>query len=149
MQIQAQKKMARLQEHIVTVDKENDRLRIENERLGHVIDSGTWGKDRITELIQAGQVLTGERDALTRLLGRMQRQHSFALDQQRKHEEEVQELKRELMGKVSRMKCCSFFTVLQLVRSNASYLAVFFRVILTTFFLFHVQRNTWYATNCL
>lgn len=100
MQIQAQKKMGRLQEHVVTVEKENDRIRAENDRLAQVIDSGNWGKERISELIQARQVLTGERDALTSLLGRMQRQHAFALEQQRKHEEEVQELKRQLIGKV-------------------------------------------------
>jgi hypothetical protein len=106
LQIQAQKKMARLQEHIVIVERENERFRVENDRLGHVIDSGDWGKARVSELLQAGQVLTGERDALTRLLGRMQRQHAFALDQQRNHEEEITELKTQLMGKVSWVKCC-------------------------------------------
>lgn len=92
--------MGRLQEHIVQVEKENDRVRQENQRLAHVIDSGDWGRKRIAELLQAGQVLSAERDALTRLLGRMQRQHGFALNQQKVHQEEVNELKEQILRNV-------------------------------------------------
>ncbi|KAL2622577.1 hypothetical protein R1flu_002782 [Riccia fluitans] len=104
MQVQAQRKMIRLQEHIVEVEKENDRVRQENQRLTHVIDSGDWGRKRIAELLQAGKILSGERDALTRLLGRMQRQHGFALTQQKLHEEEMQELKHQILSNKPHMR---------------------------------------------
>jgi hypothetical protein len=47
---------------------EVERLRQENERLARVVDSGDWGRDRVAELTQAGQVLQQERDALIKLV---------------------------------------------------------------------------------
>jgi hypothetical protein len=47
---------------------EVERLRQENERLARVVDSGDWGRDRVAELTQAGQVLQQERDALVKLV---------------------------------------------------------------------------------
>lgn len=48
--------------------KENEQLRQDNQRLSKVIDSGEWGRDRVSELAQAGQVLQQERDALLKLV---------------------------------------------------------------------------------
>ena len=47
---------------------EVERLRQENERLARVVDSGDWGRDRVSELTQAGHVLQQERDALLQLV---------------------------------------------------------------------------------
>jgi hypothetical protein len=47
---------------------EHEQLRQESERLARVIDSGDWGRDRVAELAQAGQVLQQERDALVKLV---------------------------------------------------------------------------------
>lgn len=47
---------------------EVERLRQENERLARVVDSGDWGRDRVAELTQAGQVLQQEKDALIKLV---------------------------------------------------------------------------------
>lgn len=47
---------------------EVERLRQENERLARVVDSGDWGRNRVAELTQAGQVLQQERDALIKLV---------------------------------------------------------------------------------
>lgn len=53
---------------------ESEQLRRDNERLCRVIDSGDWGRQRVEELLQAGQVLQEERDALAKLVGSMQQQ---------------------------------------------------------------------------
>ncbi|KIY99883.1 centriole proteome protein [Monoraphidium neglectum] len=47
---------------------ENERLRRDNERFVRLIDSGEWGRGRVAELVGAGEVLKGERDALLKLI---------------------------------------------------------------------------------
>jgi hypothetical protein len=53
---------------------DNERLVRDNERLCRVIDSGDWGRQRVEELLRAGQVLQEERDGLARLVGGLQQQ---------------------------------------------------------------------------
>lgn len=65
--------------------EENSRLKQECERLGRVIDSGDWGRQRVQELLQAGQVLREERDGLARLVGAMQAQQAQGPPQQEQH----------------------------------------------------------------
>lgn len=48
--------------------EENERLRRDNERFVRLIDSGEWGRGRVAELVAAGEVLKGERDALLKLI---------------------------------------------------------------------------------
>jgi len=43
-------------------------LRRDNERFVRLIDSGEWGRGRVAELVGAGEVLKGERDALLKLI---------------------------------------------------------------------------------
>lgn len=50
------------------LQEEIQRVRQENERLTRVIDSGEWGRERVAELTQAGQVLQQERNALLQLV---------------------------------------------------------------------------------
>lgn len=47
---------------------ENERLRRDNERFVRLIDSGEWGRGRVSELVSAGEILKGERDALLKLI---------------------------------------------------------------------------------
>ena len=67
-----------IHERAETLEEENKRLRGENERLARVIDSGDWGRARADELVRAGEVLSGERDALMKLIGRLQREQAAA-----------------------------------------------------------------------
>ncbi|KAF5825875.1 hypothetical protein DUNSADRAFT_6226, partial [Dunaliella salina] len=48
--------------------EENERLRRDNERFVRLIDSGEWGRGRVSELVSAGEILKGERDALLKLI---------------------------------------------------------------------------------
>lgn len=59
----------RLAEAMQRLGAENEQLKRENERLARVIDSGDWSRQRVQELLEAGQVLQAERDALQKLLG--------------------------------------------------------------------------------
>jgi hypothetical protein len=84
-----------------TVEEENKRLRADNERLTRVIDSGDWGRARADELVRAGEVLSGERDALTKLIGRLQREHASVQDGKRRQEEEMRSMKDKMLSGVS------------------------------------------------
>ncbi len=53
---------------LVVLQEENERLRRDNERFVRLIDSGEWGRGRVAELVSAGEVLKGERDALLKLI---------------------------------------------------------------------------------
>lgn len=96
----AQKKMQNVQRFASAAERENGKLRVENERLSTIIDSGDWNKDRVGELVRASQVLSGERVALTKLIGRLQRQHQLALEQQEQQEIEIRNLKEQLLSEV-------------------------------------------------
>jgi len=50
------------------MQEENERLRRDNERFVRLIDSGEWGRGRVSELVSAGEILKGERDALIKLI---------------------------------------------------------------------------------
>ncbi len=50
------------------LQEENERLRRDNERFVRLIDSGEWGRGRVAELVAAGEVMKGERDALLKLI---------------------------------------------------------------------------------
>lgn len=50
------------------MQEENERLRRDNERFVRLIDSGEWGRGRVSELVSAGEILKGERDALLKLI---------------------------------------------------------------------------------
>lgn len=97
----AQKKMQDVQRFASAAEKENEKLRSDNERLSTIIDTGDWNKDRISDLVAAQQVLSAERIALTKLIGRLQRQHQQALDQQEQQEHEIKSLKDRLLSEVS------------------------------------------------
>lgn len=58
-----------MQEEVAALREENGRLRRDNERFVRIIDSGDWGRGRVQELVQAGQVLQSERDQLRDLMG--------------------------------------------------------------------------------
>ncbi|KAJ9510458.1 hypothetical protein QJQ45_015931, partial [Haematococcus lacustris] len=50
------------------MQEENERIRRDNERFVRLIDSGEWGRGRVAELVAAGEVMKGERDALLKLI---------------------------------------------------------------------------------
>jgi len=96
-----QKKMHNVQKFASAAEKENEKLRSDNERLSTIIDIGDWNKDRISDLVAAQQVLSTERVALTKLIGRLQRQHQQALNQHEQQEHEIKHLKDRLLSEVS------------------------------------------------
>ncbi|BDA44517.1 hypothetical protein COCOBI_05-7040 [Coccomyxa sp. Obi] len=60
-----------LQAALEKARSENERMFRDNARLVRLIDSGDWGRARVLELVQAGQVLQRERDALAQLVQNM------------------------------------------------------------------------------
>jgi hypothetical protein len=59
------------QGELAALRAENGRMRRDNERFVRIIDSGEWGRGRVAELVQAGQVLKQERDQLRQLMGHL------------------------------------------------------------------------------
>jgi len=55
-------------EHVKELQKENARLRRDNERFVRLVDSGEWGRGRVEELTEAGRVLRAERRQLEVLM---------------------------------------------------------------------------------
>ncbi|XP_073386590.1 uncharacterized protein [Physcomitrium patens] len=100
MQMGAQKKMQYVQRFASAAERENEKLRSDNERLSTIIDTGEWKKDRVSDLNAAQQVLSAERVALTKLIGKLQRQHQLALDQQGEQEREIKNLKDQLTSEM-------------------------------------------------
>ncbi|KAG0623424.1 hypothetical protein M758_3G173700 [Ceratodon purpureus] len=98
MQMGAQKKMQNVQRFASKAEKKIEKLRLENERLSTIIDTGEWSKERVSDLVGAQQVLSAERVALTKLIGRLQRQHQLAVDQHGQQEHEIRHLKDQLMS---------------------------------------------------
>lgn len=97
----AQKKMQHVQKFASKAERKIEKLRLENERLSTIIDTGDWSKERVSDLVEAQQVLSAERVALTKLIGRLQRQHQLALDQQGQQEHELRHLKDQLLSEVN------------------------------------------------
>ncbi|KAG0599446.1 hypothetical protein M758_12G152600 [Ceratodon purpureus] len=97
MQMGALKKVQQVEKFASAAEKENEKLRSDNERLSTIIDTGDWNKERVSDLKAAHEVLSTERVALTKLIGRLQRQHQSALDQQELQEHEIKQLKGQLV----------------------------------------------------
>lgn len=97
----AQKKVQQVEKFATAAEKENEKLRSDNERLSTIIDTGDWNKERAHEMKATQEVLSTERVALTKLIGRLQRQHQSALDQQDQQEQEIKQLKGQLVTEVN------------------------------------------------
>lgn len=83
------------------MQEENERLRRDNERFVRLIDSGEWGRGRVSELVSAGEVLKGERDALMKLIQSMRKEYEAVQGAKGAQEEEVRRLKERMMLGVS------------------------------------------------
>eukprot|EP00798_Chlamydomonas_sp_ICE-L_P008206 gene8206-1468_t len=79
------------------LQEENERLRRDNERFVRLIDSGEWGRGRVAELVGAGEVLKGERDALLKLIQSMRREYEAVHDARNAQEDEAKALKDRMM----------------------------------------------------
>ncbi|PNH01101.1 hypothetical protein TSOC_013030, partial [Tetrabaena socialis] len=91
---------------VVTVKElreENERLRRDNERFVRLIDSGEWGRGRVAELVSAGEILKGERDALLKLIQGLRREYEAVQHAKVAQEDEMLALKdRMLLGGAAR-----------------------------------------------
>lgn len=86
-----------MQEEVQSLRQENERMRRDNERFVRIIDSGEWGRGRVAELVQAGQVLKQERDQLRSLMGHLKSDYEAV-----EHAKVAQQ--QELMALKDRMK---------------------------------------------
>lgn len=78
---------------------ENERLRRDNERFVRIIDSGEWGRGRVAELVQAGQVLKEERDQLAKLMGHLRSDYEAVERAKVAQQEELAALKARMRKK--------------------------------------------------
>ncbi|KAK9816546.1 hypothetical protein WJX72_001787 [[Myrmecia] bisecta] len=76
---------------------ENERLRRDNERFVRLIDSGEWGRGRVQELAQAGEILKGERDALMKLIHGLRHEYESVQAAKANQEAELRGLKEKLV----------------------------------------------------
>lgn len=76
---------------------ENERLRRDNERFVRLIDSGEWGRGRVAELVAAGEVLQGERDALLALMASLKGEVAAASVARAGQEDELRAIKQRMM----------------------------------------------------
>ncbi|EFJ06484.1 hypothetical protein SELMODRAFT_430644 [Selaginella moellendorffii] len=125
MQVQSHKRMLKVEEHVAILEKENQRTRTEYDRLGRIVDTGEWDQQRVLELEQARHVLSGERNALTKLIGRLEREHAMAVKYQNQQEQEIKLLKDQMLNSnfVHRNKllvrgASSFNSVVRAVKSE-------------------------------
>ncbi|GFR41222.1 hypothetical protein Agub_g1895 [Astrephomene gubernaculifera] len=77
--------------------EENERLRRDNERFVRLIDSGEWGRGRVAELVSAGEILKGERDALLKLIQSLRREYEAVQQAKVNQDEEMRALKERMM----------------------------------------------------
>ena len=87
-----------LRSEIERLTGENERLRRDNERYMRLIDSGEWGRGRVAELAEAGEVLRAERATLTQLVGQLQAELAGVQQMRENGASEVDELKRRMLG---------------------------------------------------
>eukprot|EP00899_Mesostigma_viride_P014920 jgi/Mesvir1/23429/Mv22289-RA.1 len=87
-----------LQERVQLMEEQLERLREENERFRRVIDSGEWGQARIAEMVKAGEVLMGERDALARLLEQLRAEYVDAAERGSAQADEIRALKQRMLA---------------------------------------------------
>ncbi|KXZ56639.1 hypothetical protein GPECTOR_1g576 [Gonium pectorale] len=101
-----EKTMTTKEQLIVTVKdlrEENERLRRDNERFVRLIDSGEWARGRVAELVSAGEILKGERDALLKLIQSLRREYESVQAAKVAQDEEMKALKeRMLLGGAAR-----------------------------------------------
>ncbi|EFJ05982.1 hypothetical protein SELMODRAFT_431104 [Selaginella moellendorffii] len=123
--VQSHKRMLKVEEHVAILEKENQRTRTEYDRLGRIVDTGEWDQQRVLELEQARHVLSGERNALTKLVGRLEREHAMAMKYQNQQEQEIKLLKDQMLNSnfVHRNKllvrgASSFNSVVRAVKSE-------------------------------
>jgi hypothetical protein len=90
-----------LQESLAKLQAENERLRRDNERFVRLIDSGEWGRGRVAELVSAGEVMRGERDALLKLIGSLRREFEAVAAAKGCQEDELRLLKEKMTVGVS------------------------------------------------
>ncbi|GMH34174.1 hypothetical protein BSKO_02008 [Bryopsis sp. KO-2023] len=83
--------------HNQELHRENDRLRRDNERFVRLIDSGEWGRGRVSELSQAGEILRSERDALMELVKSLRREYEAVERAKHAQEGELRSLKEKLV----------------------------------------------------
>lgn len=80
------------------LEGEHARLYEDNRRMAGIIDSGEWGRARVQELQQAGAVLSGEREALVSLLGRLRREYVSTAERAARQDEEMRVLKDNMLN---------------------------------------------------
>ena len=90
--------MSGLREKLEQVMRDNHQLRKDNERFVKLIDSGEWGRTRVKELSQAGEVLKGERDALQKLIANLRLEHDNVKLQQQRQETELRRTKDRILS---------------------------------------------------
>lgn len=88
-----------MQESMEALKSENERLRRDNERFVRIIDSGEWGRGRVAELVQAGQVLQQERDQLAKLMGHLRQDYEAVERAKVAQQEELAALKARMRKK--------------------------------------------------
>jgi len=81
------------------LQEENARYRRDNERFVRIIDSGEWGRGRVAELVQAGQVLKQERDQLCQLMSHLRADHEAVERARIAQQEELMALKERMRKK--------------------------------------------------
>jgi hypothetical protein len=86
---------------LADLQAQNERLRRDNERFVRLIDSGEWGRGRVAELVTAGEVLKGERDALLKLIQSLRREYEAVQAAKGQQEEELKSLKERMVVGVS------------------------------------------------
>ena len=74
-------------------------MRRDNERFVRIIDSGEWGRGRVAELVQAGQVLKQERDQLKQLMGHLRSDYESVERAKVAQQEELMALKQRMKKK--------------------------------------------------
>ncbi|WIA12641.1 hypothetical protein OEZ85_006293 [Tetradesmus obliquus] len=84
------------EESLAKLQAENERLRRDNERFVRLIDSGEWGRGRVAELVSAGEVMRGERDALLKLIGSLRREFEAVAAAKGCQEDELRLLKEKM-----------------------------------------------------
>ncbi|KAJ9510589.1 hypothetical protein QJQ45_027465 [Haematococcus lacustris] len=85
------------------MQEENERIRRDNERFVRLIDSGEWGRGRVAELVAAGEVMKGERDALLKLIQGMRREYEAVQQAKEAQVDEFKAIKdRMLLGGAAR-----------------------------------------------
>lgn len=90
-------------------------MRRDNERFVRLIDSGEWGRGRVSELVSAGEVLKGERDALMKLIQSMRKEYEAVQSAKGAQEDEVRRLKERMLLGVSTLVTYDLLELISLI----------------------------------